>query len=418
MHTLISIIGMTLLSSMPVAIAVERYDADPKLERIQTKKHDLVTLQRPGSNTATVLLSLPRTKWDYSPAEYESATVAVKAVTKRLQASLKRYGAYVWALDDNGTPMILVTMLAEHMQTVLPIISHHWYEARFTARDWHALLAQESRDVSDQNSDEKALKMMLGRRSSQAIEKLTHDPLRFDRSRTMLIVGSPLAANQVLQILKDKPSPYLSVKPAIETKTYIKPSAADCVFAAGENTITRIFLPLQVDAVSSDNWPVTRVAIAIAGTGFESRLYQELRTKRGWAYGAGIPMEFHPAYSVGMTTTRVTADKAQAAAQLLKDVLGSLQTSPVSELEVSSAKEFLREKLRDIREQLIHEVPYLADFLNAGMSIDQFSDYANSLGAVTASDVHAFVKGHPVSTWADKAYAVKDNGSLCRLPLF
>lgn len=417
MQTLISIIGMTLLSSMPCGFAEEHYDASSKLERIQTKKHDLVTLKRPDSNIATVLLSLPRIKRDYSPVEYESAAVAVNAVAKRLRVALERYGAYVSARDDHGTPMILVTLLAEHMPTVLPIVTQHWHEARFTARDWRELLAQESQEASDQSPDEKAFKMMLGQRSNQAIAKLTHDPLRFDRSRTMLIVGGPLAANQVLRILKDKPNPYLSVKPVIETKTYVKPSAADCAFAAGENTMTKIFMPLHVDAVSTDNWPVTRVAIAVAGTGFESRLYQELRTKRGWAYGAGIPLNYHPAYSVGMTTTRVTADKAQAAAQLLQDVLGGLQTSPVSALEVLRAKEFLRESYRDNREQLIHELPFLVDFLNAGMSIDQFTDYADTLGAVTASDVHAFVKGHPVSAWADKAYAVKNNGSLCRLPL-
>ncbi|MDO8414726.1 MAG: insulinase family protein [Agitococcus sp.] len=410
------IAGILFLLGPSVGFAKEPPHTLARLTHTQTQKHDLVTIERSESDVAVIMLSLPRTKRNYSPSEYESAAVAVKAVAHRLEAALTRYGSSVAYINENGTPSLSVTLLSEHLPTVLPLVTHYWFHARFTPREWQALLTQEATGSSAPDPLEQAVPMVLAQRSGLPVSSLTADPMRFDSSRTALIVGGPLSARETLRILGDN-SPQQSITPLPPVPRYAEPSVNECDFAETDTGLTAILLPVQVEAISSSVWPSARIAIAVAGTGFESRLNQELRTKKGWAYGAGIPMYYYPSYSMGLAKARVSANKAQASAQLMKDVLRSLTTSPASDLEIQLAKEFLVENYWTNRELVTHEAAYLADFLNAGMSIKQFEGYADSLTAVSSAQVKEFAIAHPVSIWVAKAYAVKANGSLCRLPL-
>ncbi|MDO9177137.1 MAG: insulinase family protein [Agitococcus sp.] len=414
---LVAAAGVAFLLGQSLGFAKEPQHPSPRLTRTQTQEHDLVTIEHPDSDVAVVLLSLPRTKRDYSPREYESAAIAVKAVASRLDTVLTRYGSSVAYINENGTPTISVTLLAEHLPTVLPLVTHHWFHTRFNPQEWQALLTQEATGSSAPDPLDQAVAAVLAQRSGLPVSSLKYDPRQFDRSRTALIVSGPLSTKDTLQILGDNSPLRRTVTPPHRIPRYLKPSVSECEFAATDTSLTVILLPLDVNAVSESAWPSARITIAVAGTGFESRLNQELRTKKGWAYGAGIPMYYYPSYSIGVAKARVTAEKALASAQLMKAVLSSLTTSPASDIEIRLAKEFLVENYWTNRELVTHEAAYLADFLNAGMSIKQFEGYADSLTAVSSAQVKEFAIAHPVSIWVDKAYAVKANGSLCRLPL-
>ncbi len=80
----------------------------------------------------------------------------------------------------------------------------------------------------------------------------------------------------------------------------------------------------------------------LGGGSFTSRLYQEVREKRGYAYGVGTYLYplIHSALLVGQTATR--ADRTDDAVKVIQDELRRMADSGPTEEELARAKDYLK----------------------------------------------------------------------------
>lgn len=385
------------------------------LARGQVRGLDVVAVQRPGSDIVEILLSLPPAKHDYSAADFQGAAVAVRAVTARVERELAPYGAMVGYSDNHSAPTLSVTVLAEHARQVLPQVLRHWRQAPMPAAAWARLLVRDAQ--REQSPAEQVEQQLLGLWQDAPGAMPRQDPQRFAASRTLLVVGGPWSLEQLRALLGGRgpatgnllpaaARPALAAAPVLDL-----PACQPAQWANAAGPVT-VFVPVSTVPVSAPNWPASRLAMAVAGTGYDSRMNRDLRQEKGWAYGAGMPVYYRPTHTVGLARTRVQPAHAQAAALRLEAVLASLRSDAVAPAELAQAKRVLVENYWSNRENLVHEVAYVADFVGAGMTLAQFDAYPQALQQVRAAEVQAFS-----AQVAGTAVAAPAQGAPCRIPL-
>jgi hypothetical protein len=423
-NTVAHLLALTLLTVSGSSFAAEDDlgSAVSILSRAESVRYDIVTVHRAESGVTEILLSLPFTKHTYSAADHASAGLAVNAVTAQLSKRLERYGATVGYSESQGLPTLTVTVLSELVDQVLPLVVAHWENASFSAKAWNQLLRKHAKEPAPLASAVVENNLM-GLSVDQPISTLKHDPRRFSSKRTLLVVGGPHTEESIRVILKDKG--VVLRREAHRVHASPQPQAADffkifdslpaCTAALESTTVAEpvaLYVPMSTTAVSSESWPAIRVAIAVVGTGYDSRMNRDLRQNKGWTYGAGLPVYYLPTHTVGMARTRVKPEHAAQAAQQLVVAMKSLQVSPVSKAELQQAKRTLVENYWSNRENIVHEVRYLADFIGAGMALSDFNSYAASLSRVDTTQIQ-----QSLGSVADSAIVVPVNGQSCWLPL-
>jgi zinc protease len=131
---------------------------------------------------------------------------------------------------------------------------------------------------------------------------------------------------------------------------------------------------------------------SVAGGGSNSRLYEEVRRKRGLSYGAYS--DFTPRRLAGSfiaTTSTKTESTVEALEQVL-GVLGALEQTPVPAEELSARKTFITgsfpleiETPEGIADQVVEAMFY-------GLGRDFLEGYRDRIQAVSAADVQAFAR--------------------------
>lgn len=149
---------------------------------------------------------------------------------------------------------------------------------------------------------------------------------------------------------------------------------------------------LGTDRHNAD-WPALAVMNDILGGGFSSRLFQKIRTEKGYAYavGGGIGADYdHPGlFNVEVLTQSINTVPATS---LALDEIAGLTTRPFTEEEVKRSKDDILNTFLfryDTREKVLAEQVKLEFY---GYPPDYLTTYEAAIRKVTLADVTAAAK--------------------------
>jgi zinc protease len=156
-------------------------------------------------------------------------------------------------------------------------------------------------------------------------------------------------------------------------------------------------------SVTSSDYPAMRVAATALGSGKGSRMFQNLRDKKGLAYELGtiyptLKNQSHLlAYLVTDPYRKVSADYSIKTAvedvkKAMLDEVAKLQNEPLSDIELERAKQYTIGTYTLDRQRLRDRAFHLGWLEAVGLGCEYDSRYASNIEAVTAADVQRVAK--------------------------
>lgn len=142
--------------------------------------------------------------------------------------------------------------------------------------------------------------------------------------------------------------------------------------------------------------PALEVAAAILGSGMSSRLFRELRDKRGLAYAIGASTTFLQdqgvmAVYMGTAPSNIPPDpqspRYTGARGGIWAEIEKLQTSPASDDEIERAKNYIAGEYVREHERNASRAGYLAYWYITGRGVEYDTRYLDDIRAVTARDI-------------------------------
>jgi zinc protease len=132
------------------------------------------------------------------------------------------------------------------------------------------------------------------------------------------------------------------------------------------------------------------VANSVLGAGYSSRLNQEIRIRRGLAYGAGS--SFDPRASVGpfLARTETKHETAAEVAGIIVHEMNRLSTADVPESELTPRKAALIGEFGQSLETTAGIVQRISSLALHGLPLSDINRYVSGVQAVTAEQVRTF----------------------------
>ncbi len=131
----------------------------------------------------------------------------------------------------------------------------------------------------------------------------------------------------------------------------------------------------------------TRVLGAILGEGMSSRLFLQVRERRGLAYHIGADHEFYKDTGAFTVDAGVKLEKIEEALEVIKSELNRMVTEPVGQEELKKAKEMIRGRLA-IRSESTN---FLAEYFGINFVLDgkieTFDEYLHKIDLITKEDI-------------------------------
>lgn len=166
-----------------------------------------------------------------------------------------------------------------------------------------------------------------------------------------------------------------------------------------------------IAAQSPDYFPLL-MTNAVLGSGFTSRLNQNLREDKGYSYGAGSALGAERAGGAVVASASVRNDVTGAALAEFMREYARLGNSLVSDDEMSLTKRYLAGGYQLLNQQQSQVAATLADYWLIGLPPQTLSDYVPKLQAVTAAQVQAMAKKY----FAPKDQSIVVVGDAAVLP--
>jgi zinc protease len=224
---------------------------------------------------------------------------------------------------------------------------------------------------------------------------------------TIVIVGD-VTPEQARRVVADAfggwqvsgPTPTIDLPPVGPNK----PSRARVADGSSLQDSVTLAQTLAVPVTSPDRYTLL-LGNVILGSGFTSRLYQDLRIRTGYVYSVGSDFDWSRSradYSVSFGADGENVEKARGL--LLRD-LRDMQTTPVSDAELTRAKAELMRRLPMQRASVGGIAGQYLRLAELGLPLDSAERAAERYLAVTAAEIQ-----QAFSTWVrpdDLAQAVK-----------
>ncbi len=167
---------------------------------------------------------------------------------------------------------------------------------------------------------------------------------------------------------------------------------------AGELTLakdihqTQLALGYRTFGVTDPRRYAASVVDAVLGRGMMSRLFQEVREKRGLSYDIASRMQFFKDAGMFTVTAGLDAPKARQALATVEREIAKLCTRGVSAAELARTKEFMIGNFRLSQEKMVTRMFHLGSTLLAfGRPADIEAEIA-AVRAVTAAEVRAVAR--------------------------
>jgi zinc protease len=134
------------------------------------------------------------------------------------------------------------------------------------------------------------------------------------------------------------------------------------------------------------------VANAALGNGFASRLNREIRIKRGLSYGAGSSIEARRQPGLFRAAVQTKNESAAKVAELVREELKRMVTSPVEGAELEARKAVLTGAYARNLETNEGFVDQIAELVAYHLPLDNLDKYIPAIDAVTSGAVTDFAK--------------------------
>lgn len=189
---------------------------------------------------------------------------------------------------------------------------------------------------------------------------------------------------------KLKPNPALSVSANENAQKFFTPVAE--ITATKDIQQTQLALGYRTFGYEDERKYAASVFDAIMGRGMSSRLFQEVREKRGLSYDIGSRMQFFTDAGMWTVTAGVDPAKADKAIATIDREIKRICDKRVSVSELNRIKEFLVGNFRISHEQVLTRLFFHAQAVMAYGRIVSPEEQVDSVKAVTAADVQAVAR--------------------------
>jgi len=159
------------------------------------------------------------------------------------------------------------------------------------------------------------------------------------------------------------------------------------VEATKRSNLTWLILGYAAPPVASPDYPAMKVLNAIIGGGMSSRLFSELRDKRGLAYSTGSFYPSRAEESHLVTYIIALPDNAATAQQGILGIIKDIQEYGVSQEELERAKSYVIGNYRIDHETTARRAWYLGWYETLGVGSQMDARYPELIQAVTVEDI-------------------------------
>jgi zinc protease len=209
-------------------------------------------------------------------------------------------------------------------------------------------------------------------------------------SNIMLAIYGDFSAAEMKTRLEQLVGSWKYSQPAVPPFPKVQQSATPGVFLATKADVTQTFFRVGHlgGELRDKDYPALDVAAEILGGGFSSRLFQKVRTERGWAYNisAGWAASYdHPGtFRIsGSTQSAHTVDTLKA----IREELDRIRTSEVTDQELQTAKDTTLNGFVFRFDQPSKTLNRLLLYEYFGYPRDFIFQYQKAVAAVTKADV-------------------------------
>ncbi len=159
------------------------------------------------------------------------------------------------------------------------------------------------------------------------------------------------------------------------------------VEATKRSNLTWLILGYAAPPVASPDYPAMKVLNAIIGGGMSSRLFSELRDKRGLAYSTGSFYPSRAKESHLVTYIIALPNNAETARQGIIDIIKEIQENGVPQEELERAKSYVIGNYRIEHETTERRAWYLGWYETLGVGYQMDTTYPELIQAVTSDDI-------------------------------
>jgi zinc protease len=180
-------------------------------------------------------------------------------------------------------------------------------------------------------------------------------------------------------------------KPAPETKPRTvlidMPNAGQAAVLVATPSITR----------QADDWFAGKVATAVLGGGYSSRLNQEIRVKRGLSYGASSMLSTRRARGIFLSSAQTKNESAVEVVKLMQTEFARMASEPVPLDYLKTRKALLTGALARDLETNAHTVQRIGELALYDLPLDSLSHYFDDVEKVQPEELQTFAKAHLVA---------------------
>ncbi|MCL6642825.1 MAG: insulinase family protein [Candidatus Bipolaricaulota bacterium] len=159
------------------------------------------------------------------------------------------------------------------------------------------------------------------------------------------------------------------------------------VEATKRANLSWIILGYPAPPVASPDYPAMKLLNAILGGGMSSRLFSELRDKRGLAYSTGSFYPSRAEESHFVTYIIALPDNAATAQQGILEIIKDIQENGVPQDELERAKSYVIGNYRIDHETAERRAWYLGWYETLGVGYQMDARYPELIQAVTSEDI-------------------------------
>jgi zinc protease len=227
----------------------------------------------------------------------------------------------------------------------------------------------------------------------QSVERLDREALlqhyrRFYRGGELVLAvsgqvkGAEVTA-QVRRLFGDMPA---GGAPPV-TQPAAPAPRADRVVVHVQGAQSQVLIGTLAPPFTDADHAALKVMTTVLGGGLAARFFSELRDKQGLAYttSAQYPMRVRPGFFLAQLGT--APENTERAEEALRAQLDRIQREPITEEELSVAREYLLGTLAMDRRTNARQAWYLASYEQAGVGHDYFDRYTREIKRVTGVDV-------------------------------
>lgn len=344
-------------------------------------------------------------------------TGGVKSMSgDKVDEFLERIGASIETNVDEAYCLATAKTLTEHLDKVLPLYAEFLIEPAFSQDKVDLAKTQLKGEIARRNDQvmqvaiREYLKLVYGKESPYArqfeyddIEGLTRDDLVamhtlcFYPDQTILAVWGDFKVPE----MKEKLAKAFEKWPKGRGKTefpepFVFPPAPSVNYV-NKTDVEQAFILLGHLSLRMDDpdYPAVIVLNDILGAGMSSRIFKEVREKRGLAYAAGgaiAPAYDHPGAVYVFSSTK-PATMSQALSVIIEEIQ-KIQKEPVTDAEMKMAKEGYLNSYAFQFDSTAKVVQRMQTYLFYGYPLDFNKTLRDKVEKVTKDDVMKAAQKH------------------------